>query len=415
MDKSLPGSPSRLHYLDWLRVLAFTILIISNSARVFGTDHWWMKNSQTSPLIDHVLLFVGQWRMPLLFLISGSTIAIVLKRKKLNSFLEDRVIRILIPLFVGMLLVIPVQIYFIWLSEGYNYSFIQFYSGLLELKWFPNGNLHWLHLWYLAFIFFYTLALIPFISLIRSDDSQKFLAYISKGLEHPVLFFMLVVIFQIPFYIFNTTMPGSNLTQLAFNFSFFAFGVFFLTRRNLIYTIQKNRTYNFVTGIVFSIFLYLFFWSERGNGSSFFNSGLPSEIDMKVNLILSTINRWLWLLTILGYASKYLNFSHKALNYANTAVYPFYILNQTVIVILAYYVVQFDISIFFKFLIILSGTFISIGIFYEFVIKRTFLTKLIFGLKTNLEIINPILKSSKVILEYSFQKLYSKNKTDDIN
>ncbi|MEO8793918.1 MAG: acyltransferase family protein [Daejeonella sp.] len=408
MEKSLPGSSSRLHYLDWLRVIAFTILIISNSARVFGTDHWWIQNSKNSILIDHILIFVGQWRMPLLFLISGSTIAIVLKRKSLDRFLEDRVIRILIPLFAGMLLVIPLQIYFIWLSEGYNYSFIQFYSGILELKWFPNGNLHWLHLWYLAFIFIYTLALIPFLSLIRSGDSQKFLSYVSKGLEHPVLFFMVVIIFQIPFYILETLMPGSNLTQLAFNFSFFAFGVFFLTRRNLIFTIQKNRTYNFYVGTAFSIFLYLFFWSERGNGSSILNSGLSGEIEIKVRLILSTINRWLWLLTILGYASKYLNFSHKALNYANSAVYPFYILNQTVIVVLAYYVVNLDISVFFKFLIILSATFISIGILYEYVIKKTFLTRLVFGMKTSLEIINPLLRSSKFIRDYSFKLLYTK-------
>ena len=57
--KSLADSQPRLYYLDWLRVLAFSLLIISNTARVFGHEKWWMQNSVTSNEIDFVLIFFG--------------------------------------------------------------------------------------------------------------------------------------------------------------------------------------------------------------------------------------------------------------------------------------------------------------------------------------------------------------------
>jgi peptidoglycan/LPS O-acetylase OafA/YrhL len=106
---------------------------------------------------------------------------------------------------------------------------------------------------------------------------------------------------------------------------------------------------------------------------------------------LKNTNIWLWLMAILGYARRYLNFSTKALQYANEAVYPFYILHQTVIVCIAYYMINWQASIAVKYTLICIGMFLICWLLYEFLIKRTNLTRMLFGLK-------PLLKTENTSL-----------------
>jgi hypothetical protein len=54
---------------------------------------------------------------------------------------------------------------------------------------------------------------------------------------------------------------------------------------------------------------------------------------------------WMWILAALGFARRYLSFNHPVLRYSNEAVYPFYILHQTVIIILGYFLVRMNLGI----------------------------------------------------------------------
>ncbi|WP_162141782.1 acyltransferase family protein [Daejeonella oryzae] len=416
MNQITPGETHknpRHYYLDWLRVLAFSLLIVSNSARVFADDMWWIQNSETFIGIDHILNFLGQWRMPLLFLVSGATIAIVMKRKSIIKFIEDRFIRIVIPLIAGMLLIIPPQIYFIERFRGSTQSYYDFYLGILEFKWFPKGNLHWLHLWFLAFIFVYTLILLPILQLLKSESTQQILNNLTKAISHPIMLFVSILIFQIPFYILNSIKPGSNVASMAYYFPFFIFGALFLTSSLVSKSIMINRKAAFFLGCLFTGLLFCFFWYKGSDGQNLFSLGLPEVISHKIELFAVSLNQWFWLIAITGFSQQYLNIGHKALTYANTAVYPFYILNQTVIVILGYYVIRMDTSVAVKFILILSGTFILISLLYEMVLKRSFVSKLIFGIKTNIEFTIPIPQSSKLFKRLSLLIVNASRKPSD--
>ena len=82
-----------------------------------------------------------------------------------------------------------------------------------------------------------------------------------------------------------------------------------------------------------------------------------------------------------GYAAKYLNKESAAISYANQAVYPFYILHQTVTVSLGFYLRDLDWSLGQKAIFLVAGTFIISGILYEFLIRRVNLIRPLFGLK----------------------------------
>ncbi|MCC8174094.1 MAG: acyltransferase family protein [Odoribacter sp.] len=96
---------------------------------------------------------------------------------------------------------------------------------------------------------------------------------------------------------------------------------------------------------------------------------------------LKVFNLWSWILALFGLAAAYLNCPSKALAYVNEAVYPFYIIHQTIIIILGYYLKDLDWGFWHKFSIMVIATFCLTWIIYEFFIRRCNFMRLLFGLK----------------------------------
>jgi glucan biosynthesis protein C len=102
---------------------------------------------------------------------------------------------------------------------------------------------------------------------------------------------------------------------------------------------------------------------------------------------LRPITAWGWVLALVGYGKHYLNRPHKSLNYLNQAVYPFYILHQTVIVMLAYYIVQTqNESILSKYIYTVGITFFVTVLTYHLLIKPYALMRFLFGMKPKGEV-----------------------------
>ena len=369
----------RLYYLDWLRVLAFAILITAHSAEVFADWHWWLKNSETSSTVGYIISFFRQWRMPLLFMISGTAVTMSLGRKSSVTFLKDRFVRLLLPLLAGMLLVIPPQLYYVRLTQGYTGSFWDFFKTVLTFKWFPAGNFHWMHLWYLAFVFAFTLVIVPTIEFLKSRNGIQLFNSLLQKLKHPAIFFSLAVLLCIPYYIINTIVPRSNLATLANYFPYFLIGALFLSEESFRDSIRKYRRASLFLATISAVVIFTVFIIENE-----FSNAINRNIDEKyLDLIfmpIESLNAWFWLVAIFGYSMKYLNFGTKQLSYANKAVYPFYIFHQTVIVIIGYYIVQLSISMLLKFVVILLLTTIFIWVIYEMILKRSALTRMLFGI-----------------------------------
>jgi len=96
---------------------------------------------------------------------------------------------------------------------------------------------------------------------------------------------------------------------------------------------------------------------------------------------LNALNIWMLILAICGYAKKYLNFTSDFLQRANKAVYPFYIIHQTIIVAVGYYLVQLDYPIIIKLIFLILISFTLIYAIYHFIIKRFVVTRFLFGMK----------------------------------
>jgi surface polysaccharide O-acyltransferase-like enzyme len=91
---------------------------------------------------------------------------------------------------------------------------------------------------------------------------------------------------------------------------------------------------------------------------------------------------WGWLFAFLGLARRYLNSTNRFLAYANEAVLPFYILHQTVIISIGFYVVQWNMHAGLKYLVISTTSFIGIMLIYELLVRRVNVLRFLFGMRT---------------------------------
>ncbi|MFC2059918.1 hypothetical protein ACFLTZ_02335 [Chloroflexota bacterium] len=97
--------------------------------------------------------------------------------------------------------------------------------------------------------------------------------------------------------------------------------------------------------------------------------------------IFETLRSWFFIIAILGFGSRYLNFNNRFLGYANEAVLPFYILHQTIILIIGFFVVQWSMGIAPKYFIICTTSFIVIMAIYEILVRRINILRFLFGMR----------------------------------
>jgi peptidoglycan/LPS O-acetylase OafA/YrhL len=97
--------------------------------------------------------------------------------------------------------------------------------------------------------------------------------------------------------------------------------------------------------------------------------------------IVWTITSWSAVVFMLSLGAKYLNFNNKVLAYANEAVLPFYLLHQTVILCVGWFVIGLAIGILPKYIIIAAISFVLIMALYHLLIRPFNIVRFFFGMR----------------------------------
>jgi len=344
---------------------------------VFGD--WHVRNATTDLGASFVVAFMSLWIMPLFFLVSGAGTYYALNVRKTGQFIRDRIFRLFVPLIIGMLVIVAPQAYFEAVSHGEDlsaYNVFQIYW--LYLQTLPDLN--WFHLWFLVYLFVFSLVTIPLF--VKVGNLGKSIASIfAEKFSRPLVLFLLLVlslslvdIFLYPDGIWgNRNSGGWNPVSYLL---FFIFGYFIFANPRIMEAVTKLRWIILGTAIVSGICLVIFFLDQLMNLEA--NYGTTA---FAASQILQAISCWSWLLAILGLGGRYLNWNNGFLTYANEAVLPFYILHQTVIIMIGFYIVQWNISVGIKYLTISTTSFIAIMLIYEFLVRRINVLRFLFGMK----------------------------------
>ena len=366
----------RRYDLDWLRVLVFGILIIYHVGMFFAPWGWHIKNNEISEVLVWPMAFVNRWRLHILFVISGIGTFYALSFRTAGQFAWERIKRLAIPLLFGMLFIIPPQVYIERLSDGViNTSYLTYFTTQAFEGVYPQGNLSWHHLWFLPYLLIYSLILIPAFIYIRNHPENIFTTKVQNLLKKPWRIYLFVIPLYFvealvePFFPVTHGLIDDWFTFINF-FILFFYGFALISAKDAFWkALEQIKQTALIVGILcFSLLVYL--WSIEDTIFRHFSEAL-----------IAVINFWSWILVFFGYGAKYLNRKSKVLAYCNRAVYPFYILHQTVTIVLAYYLMNLTWAIWIKFILLTAGTFLICWLIYELIILRIPVLHPLFGLK----------------------------------
>ncbi|MGB8190603.1 MAG: acyltransferase family protein, partial [Chitinophagaceae bacterium] len=378
---------SRQAHLDWLRIFAIIGVLFFHAAMPFvAEESWHIKNKETSNVLLEFNFWLSRFRMPLLFFISGAVSYYMMQKRTAGSFIGLRFRRLFIPLLFGMLVIIPPQIYMERVAQGFTGSFWDFYPNIFNGQPYPKGDTSWHHLWFIAYLFVYDLVAAPLFAWMMSKKGQAFtqgLGWLAKGKR----IYLFIIPAMIAYASLVLKFPQTNdlvhdYTYLIYWFLFLLIGFFCASNPLLMDSLERNRRTSLSIGLALFIAMNYLRWNslEPWDASPDTWKTLPGTY---VYLAMFPAIAWFWVMALTGYGKKYLRKPTAFSNYASQAVYPFFIVHQTIIVILAFYVVQASDSVLSKYLFLsLASLFLSVAV-YHLVIRRWKVTRFLFGMKPN--------------------------------
>jgi hypothetical protein len=382
----------RRYDLDWLRVLVFALLIFYHIGMLYVSDWGFHYKSQyQSEFLQNIMLLANPWRLPLLFFISGIATRFYLQKVSVLRFLSMRTVRLLLPLMFAMLFIIPPQLYVEMIGKGdlppmSYWQFSQLFWDFGNPIFTKYSGLYYQvdvnHLWYIRELWWLSIILVLLIPLLKSRFMQSAVDLMVKK-DSPILLIVApTAIFSV---LVLLIFPDGELYRITRGFSYMLIGYVFAFNQNIWAIINKHRR----VFLYLSILSYLCIISY--NQLVWMHRDDSVEISIYLELFeiaLSYLNRWLWMLMVLGYASEYLHKNNACLKYFNAAVYPYYILHQSILIVVAYYLTPFQLGGFWESVIVITTTFTGCFIGFE-IIRRIKYLRPLFGLKLNA---NPSLK-----------------------
>jgi hypothetical protein len=374
--------------LDWLRVFGILAVFIFHSSRFFDLGGWHVKNPTTYLSVEIWISFLSSWLMPLMFIISGASVFYALRARDSGKFIKDKVLRLLVPLVVGIFTHSIWQIYLENITQGrFSGTFFEFLPHYFDGLYGFGGNFAWMgvHLWYLEMLFVFCLALLPLFRWLKIGGGQHMLDRAGNLLARPgAIFWLALPIALLRSALDPDTLLGSDRFGgwgLPIYIVFFVYGFIVISHAGVQQRIQQLRRVSLVAGIliVAALIPLSAVWGDTSFGT------LEYVVANSAYALLS----WCWLLAILGFGMKYFNRNSTRLPYANEAVLPFYILHQPVLLSIGYFIVPLPIPDLLKWLIIASTSFVTIMALYEFIVRRVNVLRFLFGMK-------PVARSASV-------------------
>jgi glucan biosynthesis protein C len=368
--------------LDWLRVWAFGLLILYHAGMAWSGWNSPLASDEHISWLREGMRFLDRWRMPLIFVVSGAAITLALGARSADVFAVDRVRRLLVPLAFGMIVLGPPQDYLEQLYHG------QFSGSFLDFMWqafagtYPGGKMHWHHLWFLAYALTLTFALLPCFLWLRSTPGRAFHAKAGSliartGLQWLMPLFLAAALLWLAPAPDNTNGYGfiGPWYGLGYYGVLLLYGAFLFGSPELLAALNRQRFLSLGIGIAtYAAFYFFYVGGEVRLVIS--KDGLP------VYALLSAVNTMAWLFAIIGFAHRYLTRRPAFLAEATEAVYPFYLLHQTVMVIAIYWLLRFNAPPLAGFIVAVLATFLGTSAIYFCVVRPLWFVRPFFGLKS---------------------------------
>lgn len=378
--------PTRRYELDWVRIYAFVLLILYHVGMYYVSWDWHVKSPHAGPALEPFMFLTSPWRLSLLFFISGVATAFLLGRQS-RGFVANRSRRLLLPLAFGMLVVVVPQAYYEVVEKlAYDEGFLAFWMRYLSADpGFQRDGERlivptWNHLWFVAYLWCYTVALGLGLRLLPAGTLQRLRLSLNHRLGGSAVIvwpFLVLAAWRLGLV---GRFPSSHaLVDDWYNhaqyFSVFLLGFLLARAENLWESMRRQRRVALSLWLASVAFLVWYF-----NFTGFSSDHPPAEALRALQRVLWALNQWTAIVAICGFARQFAPGDSPARRYLTEAVFPIYILHQTVIIFFAHHLKPAEIAPLAEGLLLVTMTFGSCILGFE-IIRRTRWLRPLFGLK----------------------------------
>lgn len=346
------NTAERRYDIDWLRVIAIFLLIFYHVLIAFvpGVPEaiFMIPSEERSIYFFIPGLLLNIWRIPLLFFISGMGVAFAMHRRNIKELIKERSMRILLPYVFGALTLGPLILYI----------------GMLYLR-IPYGYIPVsMHLWFLLNIWLYAVVFSPLLYAFKHGKLDWVINPARQLVRNPLGLYL----FALPYIAYGATVQDfSSYAQTLHGYIIgaisFLMGFFIIQMGSNLWETTKKYKWMYLA-IAFGLYAVRF-------GIYGFENIPP---------VLVAIESISWIYTAFGLGYSYLNTESKKLRYLSTAVYPVYILHFLLQYLFSFFVMPLQLPLLVEFFIIFIGTVGGSFVIYEFILKRSGMFKVLFGM-----------------------------------
>lgn len=328
----------RRYELDWVRIFAFFLLVLYHVGMYYVSWDWHVKSPHASDTLEPLMLASSPWRLSLLFFISGVACSHLLHKRPVG-FVGERSRRLLIPLLFGMLVVVPPQAYFEVVEKlpgGYHDGYLAFWGRYLrgDDSFCRAGDCldlpTWNHLWFVAYLWVYCLLLGLGMRWLGGGVRRSIFEGIAAALSGWRLLWVPIVALGLARISLLDRFESTHaLVDDWYNHAqyalVFAFGVV-LARRDAAWTLLARTRW---MTLLLALLAYA---AILGYFTTYSDIEPPQSLRMAMRMVWASF-QWLAIAAVVGFALAFAPGDSPARRYLTEAVFPVYILHQSLIVV----------------------------------------------------------------------------------
>jgi glucans biosynthesis protein C len=375
-------SEERVHYLDWLKVLIVYGIVVFHVSLVFAFGGWLVANREQSVILSAFAGFCFPWGIPAMFLVAGADAWFSLRSHGAADFMRKRFLRLVVPVVPGVIMLTPLQRFVVSSNppppiDQLPAYYSTFFQGV-HFEWtLQMVSQYGLHLWFLAYLFVISAVCAPLIVGLRTAAGRRLTEAILDVAGRPGgLLVLAVPLFLTQLALRPRFSDYQDWADLATYTLAFMWGAVVLSQRRSEAVIKRQIRWLLAGGVVATAGMGVLWLVTRQPAMQ---PG-PTLAEHIAQAVIWSLFVWSWLNAVLYLGIRWLNFPHRAIDYAKESVLPIYLIHHPFVLLVASFVVTSDLALWPKFaIILLAVAALTLGT-YEFGVRRWASTRFLFGL-----------------------------------
>jgi glucan biosynthesis protein C len=365
----------RRYDLDWLRIIAFGLLILYHCGMFYVTWDWHVKSSRASDAIEPLMMLTNPWRLTLLFLIAGAATRFMADNMSAWKLTGARMGRLWPPLLLAVFVIVPPQAYYEIVeairalppeqAAQYALALDNFYVKYVTASgnWCDSDGClttpTYNHMWFVAYLILYTLALVPLLPLLRR--APKALSVLLAGPFLILTPWLIMAALRVTLFpMFGESHDFREDWYLhALYFSVFLFG-FAIAKHQLFFDRCVNLRWT-------ALAIALVCWAAIITYFNAYPDGVtPPEWLRAIMRSVRELDAWCAIVAAIGFAHRHLkNADGPVRQLLTQAIFPFYLIHQTIIVVTGHYIDDLQLPLWIEAPALIGVTALGCWLFFD--------------------------------------------------